>query len=163
MILYTKILWETANKSFALPQRVGITFEHTRDEQWQQHCPTGVGKGSMTIVRNESRQEVTTVKIWLNERPLSLAAACAPVFGVMVRSVSAVAPAPVAGGMAVQSPMYAEAPLPQVHQVQAPKARLLAPMASGNNGISGFTSKGIKVAKRRTDGASGVPPRGRPV
>ena len=80
-----------------------------------------------------------------------LPAACAP---------SALLPA--------ASPVLAEAwaPISRVHQVQtqAELARELV-LTDGSYGITGFVgSNGISVdSKRMTDGASGVPPRGRPV
>ncbi|MEU5905857.1 hypothetical protein [Micromonospora sp. NPDC047527] len=51
--------------------------------------------------------------------------------------------------------------VPQVHQVQAELNLTVAP-ATGVEGTSGFTGKGIQVAKKRMD-IRGVPPRGRPV
>ena len=63
------------------------------------------------------------------------------------------------------SPVNADpksAPAPQVHQVQIQAELAQALVLSGGNGISGFgIANGSK--KRMTDGASGVPPRGRPV
>jgi len=57
-------------------------------------------------------------------------------------------------------------PAPQVHQVQiqAELARELV-LTDGGNGTTGFVgSNGLSDGvKRMTDGASGVPPRGRPV
>jgi hypothetical protein len=97
-------------------------------------------------------KEVATMEsIYTTQRPSLLAPACAP--------------------SAVMSPIMAakRAPLPQVHQVQiqAELARTSALGGSGN-GTTGFAAsskgfvgnEGISV---KTDAASGVPPRGRPV
>jgi hypothetical protein len=69
----------------------------------------------------------------------------------------------------VTSPVVAaatSAPAPRVHQVQiqAELARELV-LSGGSNGITGFVgSNGLAGGvKRMTDGANGVPPRGRPV
>ena len=92
------------------------------------------------------------MEIYTVERPsLLLAAACAP--SALVPST-----APVAVLAAER------APVSQVHQVwtQAELGRSLI-SADGTYGTTGFVgSNGISV-KRMTDGASGVPPRGRPV
>ncbi|MET8153070.1 hypothetical protein ACIBSW_03340 [Actinoplanes sp. NPDC049668] len=86
------------------------------------------------------------------ERPSTLlAAACAPSASWLPES------APVAL-VAVE-----RAPAPQAHQIQfqAELVRTLA-VVDGSYGTTGFVgSNGI--SKRMTDGASGVPPRGRPV
>ncbi|MFI7540897.1 hypothetical protein [Actinoplanes sp. NPDC049599] len=86
------------------------------------------------------------------ERPSTLlAAVCAPSASWLPES------APVALLVAER------APVSQVHQVQI-QAELVRTLAGvdGSNGITGFVgSNGI--SKRMTDGASGVPPRGRPV
>jgi hypothetical protein len=96
-------------------------------------------------------EEVAPVKFYTIERPsMLLAAACAP---------SAMLPesAPVALLVAER------APASQAHQVQI-QAELVRTLVDvdGSYGTTGFVgSNGI--SKRLTDGASGVPPRGRPV
>jgi 3-oxoacyl-ACP reductase-like protein len=96
------------------------------------------------------------MEIYTIQRPSLLppAAVCAP-----SASWSPYATSPV---VAAAKP----APAPRAHQVQtqAELARELV-LTSGSNGITGFVgsngpSDGVK---RMTDGASGVPPRGRPV
>jgi hypothetical protein len=95
------------------------------------------------------------MEIYTIERPsLSPAAVCAPSASWRPSSTSPV--------VAAAEP----APASQVHQVQtqAELARELV-LTDGSYGITGFVgSNGVSVdSKRVTDGASGVPPRGRPV
>jgi hypothetical protein len=94
------------------------------------------------------------MEIYMVERPSLLPAVCAPSASLLSYATSPV--------VAAAKP----APAPQVHQVQtqAELARELV-LTSGSNGSTGFVgSNGISVGvKRVTDGASGVPPRGRPV
>ncbi|MEV1144302.1 hypothetical protein [Micromonospora sp. NPDC049799] len=79
------------------------------------------------------------------ERPTApLTAACAPLTAVRV-AVAAARPS-----------------VPQVHQAELQAELILAPAPQWTQGISGFTGKGVNVAKRRMD-VRGVPPRGRPV
>jgi hypothetical protein len=90
------------------------------------------------------------VEIYTIQRPSLLPAACAPSASWLPSTVSAVNAAP-------QS-----APAPRVYQVQTQAELARALVLTGGNGISGFgIADGSK--KRMTDGASGVPPRGRPV
>lgn len=95
------------------------------------------------------------MEIYTNERPSLLPALCAPTSASWL---------PLHESVVV--PAAERAQLPQVHQVrtQAELARTEAAV-DGSYGTNGFVgSKGIvSVAKRMTDGASGVPPRGRPV
>ncbi len=98
-------------------------------------------------------EEVAPVKLnYTIERSSTLlAAACAPSASWLPES------APVALLAAER------APSPRAHQVQI-QAELVRTLADvdGSNGTTGFVgSNGI--SKRMTDGASGVPPRGRPV
>jgi hypothetical protein len=97
-------------------------------------------------------EEVAPMEIYTIQRPsLLLAAACAP-------SV----PKPSTVSVAV---LAAErAPASQVHQVRTQaELGLTLTGVDGSYGTTGFVgSNGISV-KRMTDGASGVPPRGRPV
>jgi hypothetical protein len=97
-------------------------------------------------------EEVATMENNTVQRPsLLLAAACAP--SALVPSA-----APVVVLAAER------APVSQVHQAW-PQAELGLSLSSVNGiyGTTGFVgSNGISV-KRMTDGASGVPPRGRPV
>ena len=90
-------------------------------------------------------------KFYSTQRPsLLLAAACAPSVSGLPSTASAVLTAP------------RPTPAPRAHQaqIQAELAQALV-IASGSNGINGFTGRtGSDV---RMDGASGVPPRGRPV
>jgi hypothetical protein len=95
------------------------------------------------------------MEIYTMQRPsLLLAAVCAPSASWLPES------APVALLAAER------APISQAHQVQI-QAELVRTLADvdGSNGTTGFVgSNGISVdSKRMTDGASGVPPRGRPV
>jgi hypothetical protein len=95
------------------------------------------------------------MEIYTIQRPsLLLAAVCAPSATWLPSATSPV--------VAAAQP----APAPRVHQVQtqAELARELVLTNSGN-GITGFVdSNGISSGvKPMTDGASGVPPRGRPV
>ncbi|GID95856.1 hypothetical protein ACFQFC_28095 [Amorphoplanes digitatis] len=86
------------------------------------------------------------------ERPSTLlAAVCAPSASWLPES------APVAL-VAVE-----RAPAPQAHQIQiqAELVRTLA-VVDGSYGTTGFVGSN-GTSKRMTDGASGVPPRGRPV
>jgi hypothetical protein len=100
---------------------------------------------------------VAPVEIYTNtiQRPSLLPAVCAPLSAAW---------RPVHESLVV--PVAERAQLSQAHQVrvQAELALTLV-AASGSYGTTGFrSSKGIdSVAKRMTDGANGVPPRGRPV
>jgi hypothetical protein len=58
------------------------------------------------------------------------------------------------------------APVSQVHQVSVQAELGVAPklpLIDRTNGTTGFKGINVSVAKRYTDGGSGVPPRGRPV
>jgi hypothetical protein len=98
-------------------------------------------------------EEVAPVKLnYTIERPSTLlAAVCAP------SAVWLPASAPVAL-LAVE-----RAPISQAHQVQI-QAELVRTLGDvyGSNGTTGFVGSN-GTSKRMTDGASGVPPRGRPV
>jgi hypothetical protein len=89
------------------------------------------------------------------QRPSLLAAVCAPVPAAW---------RPIHESLAL--PVAERADVSQAHQVRA-QAELAQPLAaaSGSYGTTGFrSSKGVDSAtKRMTDGANGVPPRGRPV
>jgi hypothetical protein len=106
---------------------------------------------------------VAPVENIIAQRPSLLPAACTSVPGVRVSAE----PATVRHESLVV-PMLAgvRASLPQVHQVQvqAELAQVL-PTVDGSYGTNGFRgSKGIVSAdKPMTEGARGVPPRGRPV
>jgi hypothetical protein len=54
------------------------------------------------------------------------------------------------------------APAPRVHQVQIQAELAQVRVLTGGNGINGFEGRSGAV-KQMTDGARGVPPRGRPV
>ena len=87
------------------------------------------------------------------ERPSTLlAAVCAPSVSWLPES------APAAALLVAE-----RAPSSQAHQVQI-QAELVRTLVDvdGSNGTSGFVGSN-GVAKRMTAGASGVPPRGRPV
>jgi hypothetical protein len=95
--------------------------------------------------------EVASMEIYTTQRPsLLLAAACAPSASWLPSTAPAVLTAP------------RPTPAPQAHQVQI-QAELAQAQVSvnGSNGIDGF--KGRVGSDKRMDGASGVPPRGRPV
>lgn len=98
-------------------------------------------------------EEVAPMKLnYTIERPSTLlAAVCAPSASWLPES------APVAL-VAVE-----RAPAPQAHQIQiqAELVRTLA-VVDGSYGTTGFVGSN-GTSKRMTDGASGVPPRGRPV
>jgi len=99
-------------------------------------------------------EEVANVKLYYDaiERPSTLpTAVCAPSAVWLPES----APAAV---------LVAErAPVSQAHQVQI-QAELVRTLTDvdGSNGTTGFVGSNGAV-KRMTDGANGVPPRGRPV
>jgi hypothetical protein len=96
-------------------------------------------------------EEVAPMRLNTIERPSTLlAAVCAP-------SVSLPESAPVAILAAER------APASQAHQVQI-QAELVRTLVDvdGSYGTTGFVGSNGTV-KRMTDGASGVPPRGRPV
>ena len=97
------------------------------------------------------------MEIYTMTRPsMPLTAACAP---------SAAPLAPAATSVAVPVLAAERAPVSRVHQVQvqAELARVLV-LTSGINGSTGFQGLGVSIdSKRYVDGASGVPPRGRPV
>jgi hypothetical protein len=99
-------------------------------------------------------EEVATMEIYTIERPSALLAACAPSASWLPES------APVAVLAAER------APAARVHQVQiqAELAQILV-TTDARYGTTGFVgSNGLSVdSKGMTDGASGVPPRGRPV
>ena len=99
-------------------------------------------------------EEVAPVKLnYTIERPSTLlAAACAPSASWLPES------APVVALLAAE-----RAPVSQAHQVQI-QAELVRTLAGvdGSNGTTGFVGSN-GTSKRMTDGASGVPPRGRPV
>ena len=87
-------------------------------------------------------------KIYTTQRPsLLLAPACAPSASWLPSTASAVLTTP------------RPTPAPRVHQVQI-QAELAQAQVSAN-GSNGF--KGGIGSDKRMDGASGVPPRGRPV
>jgi hypothetical protein len=103
---------------------------------------------------------VAPVEIYSNtiQRPSLLPAVCAPLTTSGLSAAWLPIHAPVV-------PAAERVELPQVHQVrvQAELALTLA-AAGGSYGTNGFiSSTGTDSAKRMTDGASGVPPRGRPV
>jgi hypothetical protein len=100
-------------------------------------------------------EEVAPVKLYYTiERPSTLLpAVCAPSASWLPET------APVAT-LAVERALVAQA-----HQVQI-QAELVRTLADvdGSNGTTGFVgSNDISAKKRMTDGASGAPPRGRPV
>ena len=101
----------------------------------------------------KAMEEVAPVKLNYDaiERPSMLPAACAPSAVWLPES------APVAILAAER------APVSQAHQVQI-QAELVRTLVDvdGSNGTTGFVGSN-GVAKRMTAGASGVPPRGRPV
>jgi hypothetical protein len=112
--------------------------------------------GRTTHIERKALEEVATMEIYTMQRPsLLLAAVCAPSASWLSES------APVAILAAER------APASQVHQVQI-QAELAAALVhtDGSYGTTGFVgSNGVSeiASKRMTDGASGVPPRGRPV
>ena len=95
------------------------------------------------------------MEIYTSERPSLLPVLCAPTSASWL---------PIHESIVVTAAERAQ--LPQVHQVltQVAQARVQAPVY-GSNGTTGFAGSNsiVSVAKRMTDGASGVPPRGRPV
>jgi hypothetical protein len=111
--------------------------------------------GRTIHIERNTQEEVATMESITIQRPSLLLAACAPSASWLSKS------APVAILAAER------APASQVHQVQI-QAELAAALVGtdgsygttgfvGNDGMSGIANK------RVTDGASGVPPRGRPV
>jgi len=110
-------------------------------------------KGCRARLERKAMEEVAPVKLYYTiERPSTLlAAACAPSASLLPASAPVVV-------------LAAEwAPVSQAHQVQI-QAELVRTLADvdGSNGTTGFVG-GNGISKRMTDGASGVPPRGRPV
>ena len=98
-------------------------------------------------------EEVAPVEIYTIQRPLLLpAAVCAPSASWL----------PIIPRVAVITALR-PAPAPRAYQVlsQAELAQAQV-LAYGSNGIDGFKGRSGS-AKHMTDGASGVPPRGRPV
>ncbi|MFC3381170.1 hypothetical protein [Couchioplanes azureus] len=100
------------------------------------------------------------------ERPSMLLAAVSapsaswlPVCAPVATSVLPTAYVPVA------TPAAERAPASQAHQVQIQAELVRIPVTvDGSNGTSGFVgSNGIAMKRQLTDGARGVPPRGRPV
>ena len=120
---------------------------HTRTSEGNRHAQTG-----SEHYERKQLEEVALMEIYTIERPsMLLASACAP----SASWLPAAAPAAV---------LAAErAPSSQVHQVrtQAELAQVLVG-TDGSYGITGFVGSN-GVSKPMTDGASGVPPRGRPV
>ena len=104
-------------------------------------------------LERKAMEEVAPVKLnYTIERPSTLlAAVCAPSVSWLPAS------APVALLTAER------APVSQAHQVQI-QAELVRTLADvdGSYGTTGFVGSN-SIVKRMTDGASGVPPRGRPV
>jgi hypothetical protein len=99
------------------------------------------------------RQEVATMENFLTQRPSALPAAVRPPLSAVATNVLVV-------------PSATRAQLPQVHPVPVPAQMARIPVSiDGGNGTTGFNgSNGTWSAKQRmTDGARGVPPRGRPV
>ena len=98
-------------------------------------------------------EEVALMKLnTMIERPSTLlAAACAPSASLL----------PASAPVAVLAAEWA--PVSQAHQVQI-QAELVRTLTDvdGSYGTNGFVGSN-GVAKRMADGASGVPPRGRPV
>lgn len=92
------------------------------------------------------------MKLCLTERPSALPAALAQVVVPSARVAAPTAHVAVVGRPAVRIRMSNGVPQLQV---------LAQPAASGT--IGGFAGKGIDLGKYGTNGASGVPPRGRPV
>jgi hypothetical protein len=100
---------------------------------------------------SKAREKVTTMKLFTIERPSMLLAACAP---------SMTLPAVAAPAMSAAE----WAPVSRAHQVQI-QAELVRTLVDvdGSYGTTGFVGSNSTSKKRLTDGASGVPPRGRPV
>ncbi len=105
------------------------------------------------LLERKAMEEVAPMKLnYTIERPSTLlAAVCAPSASWLPES------APVA------LPAVERAPVSQAHQVQI-QAELVRTLVDvdGSNGTTGFVGS-YGISKRMTDGASGVPPRGRPV
>ena len=68
---------------------------------------------------------------------------------------------PVAPAAVIAAPQ-SSAPAPRVHQVQIQAELARVRVLTSGNGIFGFEGRNGAV-KQMTDGARGVPPRGRPV
>ena len=103
-------------------------------------------------IERTAPEEVATMEIYTIQRPSLLpAAACAPSAAVVPSRHESVVMTAVE-----------RAPLSQAYQVQtqAELARTLV-LGDSGNGTTGFV--GSNGTSNKTDGASGVPPRGRPV
>ncbi len=110
-------------------------------------------------------EEVAPVKLnYTIERPSLLPAALCTPSASWLPEIAPVAKSVLATESAAVAVLAAErAPASQAHQVQI-QAELVGILATvdGSYGTTGFVgSNGMK--RRLTDGASGVPPRGRPV
>ena len=112
-------------------------------------------------------EEVAPVKLnYTIERPSMLPAALCTPSASWLPEIAPVATSVLATESAAVAILAAErAPASQAHQVQiqAELVRILATV-DGSYGTNGFVGgNGISMKRRLTDGASGVPPRGRPV
>ncbi|WP_433529785.1 hypothetical protein ACQPYA_26580 [Micromonospora sp. CA-263727] len=92
---------------------------------------------------------------YVNQRPAALPVAVAPLSAALT-----VAGAPLSAGRVTVAAARPWAP--QAHRVEVQAELILAPTPNGDQGISGFTGKGVDGANKRMD-LRGVPPRGRPV
>jgi hypothetical protein len=113
------------------------------------------GRAGHVPSRNESRQEVETVKLMtINRRPSTLSAVCAPVSGAPGSLAASAATHAIVGHAAVRAGLVVS-----TSQIQAQRAQIKARNAS----VYGLKAKGgVKVEMTFGD-ARGVPPRGRPV
>ena len=112
-------------------------------------------------------EEVAPVKLnHTIERPSMLPAALGTPSASWLPETAPVAKSVLATELAAVAVLAAErAPASQAHQVQI-QAELVRILVSvdGSYGTTGFVgSNGISMKRRLTDGANGVPPRGRPV
>jgi hypothetical protein len=109
-------------------------------------------------------EEVAPMKLnYTIERPSTLPAVCTPSASWLAVSAPVAKSVLATESAYVAVPAAERAPASQAHQVQI-QAELVRILASvdGSNGTTGFVgSNGMK--RRLTDGADGVPPRGRPV
>jgi hypothetical protein len=105
--------------------------------------------------RDESRQEVTTVKlIYANERPSELLAACAQVSGDSGWPTAHLGSRANAGHVAVGGGLGVDTP-----RTQAQKARNKGTTVSAN----GLKGQDVVRVEMIFGVVSGIPPRGRPV
>jgi hypothetical protein len=112
----------------------------------------------------ENGQEVTAVKSLTTQRPSMPPAALAQVVVVPARSAAPTAHVDVVGWPAVRTMTTGGNPRLRVPTQPSRRQSVQCLLATGENGTTGgFAGKDIDGRNCIVNGASGVPPRGRPV